>query len=377
MREVYLDGNASAPLRPEARSALLAALDLGPGNASSPHGAGRRLKKLLGDAREAVAALVGADPQEIVFTSGATEANALAIHGLLAATPGALATTRAEHASVARAAERAAAHGAAVRWTGVDRWGRWDADELLRAADGASVVAATLAQPVTGALEPAARVGAALAGPSFHVDAAQALGRVPVDVAALGATTIAVSGHKIGAPHGVGALVLRRGARWTHPMGEGTQELGRRGGTEAVALIAAFGAAAAAVRARGAAEAAEMARLTARLRVAVASLPGAEVLTPAEDALPNTLLVAFDGCPGESVMAALDARGIRVSTGSACASGARVPPEVLLAGGATRADAARAVRVSLSWASTAEDSDALVAALPEVLARVRGARATS
>ena len=377
MREVYLDGNASAPLRPEARAALLAALDLGPGNASSPHGAGRRLKKLLGDARESVASLVGAHPQEVVFTSGATEANALAIHGLLAATPGALVSTRAEHASIARAAERAAARGAEVRWTGVDRWGRFHADELLRAADGAAVVAATLAQSVTGAREPAARVGAALAGPSFHVDAAQALGRVPVDVAALGATTLAVSGHKIGAPHGVGALVLRRGARWTHPMGEGTQELGRRGGTEAVALIAAFGAAAAAVRARGAAEAEAMARLTARLRAAISSLPGADVLTPAEGALPNTLLVAFDGCPGESVMAALDARGIRVSTGSACASGARVPPEVLLAGGASRADAARAVRVSLSWASSAEDSDALVAALPEVLARVRGARATS
>lgn len=377
MRETYLDGNASAPLRPEARAALLAALDLGPGNASSPHGAGRRLRKLLGDAREALAALVNAEPQEVVFTSGATEANALAIHGLLAATPGALAATRAEHASVARAAERAAARGAEVRWAGVDRWGRWDADELLRAADGACVVAATLAQSVTGALEPVARVGAALSGPSFHVDAAQALGRVPVDVAALGASTLAVSGHKIGAPHGVGALILRRGTRWTHPMGEGTQELGRRGGTEAVALIAAFGAAAAAVRLRGAEEAAEMARLTARLRAAIAAMPGADVLTPAESALPNTLLVAFDGCPGESVMAALDARGIRVSTGSACASGARVPPEVLLAGGVSRSDAARAVRVSLSWASTGDDSDALVAALPEVLARVRGARPTS
>jgi cysteine desulfurase len=120
-----------------------------------------------------------------------------------------------------------------------------------------------------------------------------------------------------------------------------------------------------------------MARLAARLRAAIAAVPGAEVLTPEGGALPNTLLVAFDGCPGESVMAALDARGIRVSTGSACASGARVPPEVLLAGGVTRSDAARAVRVSLSWASTGDDSDALVAALPEVLARVRGARPTS
>lgn len=377
MREVYLDGNASAPLRPEARAALAAALELGPGNASSPHAAGRRLKKLLGDAREVVAALVGADPHEIVFTSGATEANAIAVHGLLAATPGALATTRAEHASLARAAERAASRGTDVRWAGVDRWGRWSADELVRAADGAAVVAATMAQSVTGAIEPVARAGAALRGRSFHVDAAQALGRVPVDVAALGASTLAVSGHKIGAPHGIGALVVRRGTRWTHPLGDGTQEEGRRGGTEAVALIAAFGAAASALRARGAEESARTAGLVARLRDEIAAMPGADVLTPREDALPNTLLVAFDGCPGDAVMAALDARGIRVSTGSACASGARVPPEVLLAGGANRADAARAVRVSLSWASEESDVDALVAALPEVLARVRGARPTS
>jgi cysteine desulfurase len=377
VREVYLDGNASAPLRPQARDALAAALDLGPGNASSPHAAGRRLRKLLGDAREAIASLVGADPHEVVFTSGATEANALAIHGLLAATPGALATTRAEHPSVARAAERAASRGAEVRWAGVGRWGRWDAAELVRAADGAAVVAATLAQSVTGALEPVARAGAALSGASFHVDAAQALGRVPVDVKALGASTLAVSGHKIGGPHGVGALVVRRGTRWTHPLAEGTQEMGRRGGTEAVALIAAFGAAATAVRARGAEEAARMAKLLEQLRDAAAAMPGAQVLSPAEDALPNTLLVAFEGCAGDAVMAALDARGIRVSTGSACASGARVPPEVLLAAGASRADAARAVRVSLSWASEASDVAAFAGALPEVLARVRGARATS
>src|SRR6187401_1892644 len=124
MKEVYLDANASAPLRPEARAALVAALDLGPGNASSPHGAGRRLKKLLGDARESVAALVGADAAEVVFTSGATESNALAIHGSLGAAPGPLVVTRAEHSSVLRVAERLAAAGREVRWAGVDRWGR-------------------------------------------------------------------------------------------------------------------------------------------------------------------------------------------------------------------------------------------------------------
>src|SRR5436190_15614613 len=122
MREIYLDANASAPLRPEARDALVAALDVGPGNASSPHGAGRRLRKALGDARESVAALVGARASEIVFTSGATESNALAIEGALAARPGAFVTTRAEHASVARVADRLETEGTPVRRAGVDRW---------------------------------------------------------------------------------------------------------------------------------------------------------------------------------------------------------------------------------------------------------------
>src|SRR5437867_1923923 len=127
MTEIYLDANASAPLRPEARAAILATLDLGPGNASSPHGAGRRLRKALGDAREEVAALVGARPPEVVFTSGATESNALAVLGALAERDGALVTTRAEHSSVARVADRAEAAGRDVRRAGVDRWGRFAA----------------------------------------------------------------------------------------------------------------------------------------------------------------------------------------------------------------------------------------------------------
>jgi cysteine desulfurase len=377
MKEVYLDANASAPLRPEARAALVAALDLGPGNASSAHGAGRRLKKLLGDAREEVAALVGARAAEVVFTSGATESNALALHGSLGAAPGALVVTRAEHASVLRVAERLASAGREIRWAGVDRWGRFDADEVVRLADGAALVAATLAQPVTGVTQPVADVVGRLGGTPLHADAAQAAGRIDVSLAGLGAATLAVSAHKLGGPHGVGALIVREGAAWRNPFGDAAQERGRRAGTEAVALAAAFGAAAAAARERGPAERARMAAAVAALRGALSAMPGAEILTPPDGALPNTLLVAFEGCPGDAVMAALDARGIRVSTGSACASGARVPPEVLLAAGRSRADAARAVRISVSWASTGDEILALVAALPEVVERVRDARPTS
>jgi cysteine desulfurase len=377
MAEIYLDANASAPLRPEARAALLAALDLGPGNASSAHAAGRRLRKALGDARAAVAALAGARESEVVFTSGATESNALAIHGTLAAAEGAIVFTRAEHSSVLRVAERLAAAGRDVRWAGVDRWGRFDADEVVRLADGAALVAATLAQSVTGAIEPVAVLAGRLGSAALHADAAQAAGRIDVRFAALGASTLSLSAHKIGGPHGIGALVVRDGAAWRNPHGDAAQERGRRAGTEAVALAAAFGAAASAVMAHGAAERAAMAAAAAELRRGIASIPGAEILTPEDAALPNTLLVAFDGCPGDALMAALDGRGVRVSTGSACASGARVPPEVLVAAGRPRADAARAVRLSASWATAPEEILAALPALADSVARVRAAGPTS
>ena len=377
MREIYLDANASSPLRPEARSAVLAALDLGPGNASSPHGAGRRLKKALGDARDAVAALVGARPGEVVFTSGATESNHLAIRGALDAAPGTLVTTRAEHASVARLADRIEASGAHVRRAGVDRWGRFDAGEIAHLAQGAAVAALTLAQSVTGAVEPVAEAAGRLRGCVLHVDAAQALGRIPVDVRTLGASTLALSGHKLGGPQGIGALVVREGAAWRNPCGEAAQEFGMRAGTEAVALAAGFGAAAAVALARGNEEQRRMAELIAVAAAAVAAIPGYEILSPAAGSLPNTLLVAFAGCGGEAIMAALDARGVRVSTGSACASGARVPAEVLLFGGRDRAAAARAIRISASFRTDEDDILALTGVLAGIVARVRAAGPTS
>lgn len=378
MGEIYLDANASAPLRPESRAALVEVLDLGPGNASSPHGAGRRLRKALGDARDSVAALVGARPSEIVFTSGATESNALAILGALEASPGPLVTTRAEHSSVLRVAERVAAKGGEVRYAGVDRWGRYDAGEVLALSGGAAVVSATLAQSVTGAIEPASEVGRRLDFRTFfHVDAAQAAGRIGVIAGELRALSLSVSGHKMGGPQGIGALYVREGAPWRNPFGEGTQEMGRRAGTEAVALAAAFGAAARAGLSDERARSARAGSQVRTLRAAVMAIAGAEILTPEDLHLPNTLLVAFDGCPGDAVMAALDALGIRVSTGSACASGARLPPEVLVAGGRSRSEAARAVRISVSWATADGEILALAAALPEVVARVRAARPTS
>lgn len=214
-------------------------------------------------------------------------------------------------------------------------------------------------------------------GTTVHTDAAQAPGRVVVDFRALRVDLLSMSAQKLGGPPGVGALIVREGARWLPPDGATSQEGGRRPGTEAVPLIAGFGAAAAAAAADLEAFAARARRLTARIAAAARSIDGTEVLSPDDGAVGNTVLVAFPGCPGEVVLAALDARDVRVSTGTACTSLARVPAEVLIAGGRGALDAARAVRISVSWSTTERDVERLVAALPEVVRIARAALATS
>lgn len=385
--EVYLDANAGMPLRPEARAALVAALGLLPGNPSSAHAAGRRTRKVLSEAREAVAALVGAEPQDVVFTSGGTESNVLAIRGALAAAGEGrrgFVTSRAEHPSVARLADRLADEGTAVARAGVDRSGRVDAEAFAAlVGTGTAVASLVLAESVTGTLQPVRAVAARIQGRGavLHTDAAQAAGRIPIDVATLGADLLSLSSAKLGGAPGVGALVVRGAARdaasWRAPHGSGSQEGGRRPGTEAVPLIAAFGAAARAAARDLDAFAGGARALLAPVAAFTRAFPGGEVITPDRDVLPNTLLVAFAGCPGDAVLAALDALGVRVSSGTACTSLARTPAEVLVAGGRTREEAARAVRISVSWDTRAAAIGSLVDALGVVLPRVRAALATS
>ena len=386
--QVYLDANASEPLRPQARDAMLAACGLPLGNPSSGHRAGRRGRRILADAREAVAALVGAEPKDVVLTSGATEANALAIRGVLAATTrtaAVLTLTRAEHPSVLRLAERLAAEGACVRYGGLGQDSRANPAELAALCGNDTTLALLLAaQSVTGAIQPVRAFAQNLAGASTHIhcDATQAVGRVPLAIRDLGVHTLSLSGHKFGAPPGIGALVFGQtvragGARWQAPDGAASQELGRRGGTEAVHLAAGLAAAARAaandLEARGARDRALRTAMLDRLR----STLGGEVvlLSPAAegDCLANTLLLAFEGCPGDALLAALDGVGICVSAGTACTSLARTPPEVLLASGRTRELAERAVRISWSWATKDSDVAQLFVALAALLPRVRAA----
>lgn len=366
---VYLDHNAGAPLRPEAREAMLAVL--GPAaNPSSAHREGARARSLLADARVAVAALLGARPSEIVFTSGATEANNLA----LTAAPGRrVVTTAIEHASVLEPAARREA----LR-VGVDGQGRVDAGAVLAAVAGAAagLVSVGLANGEVGSVAPVAAITAGVRGRGVlvHTDAAQAAGRLRIEVRALGVDLLSLSSHKLGGPAGVGALWVRHGVTLPPLLVGGPQERGRRAGTENVAGIVGFGAAAAAAAAELDAAAARTRALTERLweglRIAV---PDVRRHGPmGGDCLPNTLNVGVPACAGESLLVLLDLDGIAVSLGSACAAGAPEPSHVLVAMGLEREAARAGLRFSLGPTTTAAEVDAVIAAFPRAVAQVRG-----
>lgn len=378
---IYLDHNAAAPLRPAARTAMLAVLDGPPANPSSAHREGARARRILDEARDAVAALIGAEPAEIVFTSGATEANNLALRGL-ASRPGSAAasappvvTTAVEHASVLEPARLLGA-----RIVPVDREGRVDPTMVAAACTPATrVVSVGLANGEVGTVQPVDAIADALGdrGPLLHTDAAQAAGRLPIDVATLGVDLLSLSSVKLGGPAGVGALWVRRGVTIDPLFAGGPQERGRRAGTENVAGIAGFAAAAAEARGELVEAPARMAALVDALWHAVrAEAPDAIRYGPTSGArLPNTLRVRVPGCAGESLLILLDLAGVAVSLGSACAAGAAEPSHVLLAMGCDAAAARDALRFSVGPSTTMADIDAVAGVLATAIRRVREGRA--
>lgn len=352
----YLDANATEPLRPASRAASLAALEL-VGNPSSVHASGRAARKLLEAAREDIAARYGAEPAQTVFTSGGTEANALAIAGLGQNRRRLIGAT--EHDAV-----RAAA-GPLATIIPVDADGVIDMDALARALPGSpALVCVMLANNETGTVQPIAaiadlcrRVGALL-----HVDAVQAAGRMAVDLAELGADSLALSGHKIGGPQGAGALLLAPGRALPPLIAGGGQERGRRGGTPALPAIAGFAAAARetprdlqAMRDR-----AEQSAIAA----------GGVALATGSARLGNTMCLALPGVRAETQVIALDLAGIAVSAGAACSSGKVARSHVLEAMGLGSL-AGEAIRVSLPWNTTNSDIDAFAAAYAAMAARLR------
>ena len=366
---IYADYAAGAPLRPEARAAIDAGLASGPLNPSSAHRAGARARALLEDAREAVAAAIGAHPLEIVFTSGATEANNLAVQGsAVLLDPGAtLAALATDHSSVLEPLRALAERGRRIAMVPVDADGLADRGALTAIAP--AVLSFALVNAETGVVQDAGALAEHVrrAGGRVHVDAAQAAAVMPVDVGALGADLVTISGHKLGGPAGTGALWVRRDTKLRAILYGGPQERGLRPGTENVAAIAGFAAACVAATRAHASEAARLGGLIERIARAV---PAARIAGPVRRAS-HIVNLTFSGVRAESLVSALDLEGVAVSAGSACAAGASEPSHVLLAMGWNRDDAESAMRVSLGWATTAADVDALLAALARVLARAR------
>ncbi|WP_171015833.1 aminotransferase class V-fold PLP-dependent enzyme [Devosia sp. FKR38] len=364
---IYLDHNAASPLLPEARSALLAGLDL-VGNPSSVHGHGRALRNLIDTARGQVAGLAGAERKQVVFTGSATEAITQAIvGGAKAFASTAIVISAGEHAAVTKAAE---ATGLPVITIRLLSDGCIDLDQLagvIATEEGNLLVALGWVNNETGVVQPMGRINA-LVGPTRHtlfVDAVQAFGKLDLAFASTAPDMMAISGHKIGAPAGVGALLVKAHADLVRLIPGGGQEQGRRGGTEAAALIAAFGAAAEAFPARYAA--ADVETLTAKLQ---AALP-AEAVVFGGARLGNVINFAVPGVKSATAMMALDLLGLSVSSGSACSSGKVGPSHVLAAMGVAPELAECALRVSLGWSSTADDIDAFIAGYQSVLTRQR------
>lgn len=359
----YFDWNATAPLREEARRAVDAAQAL-PGNASSVHAEGRAARRAVEQAREAVAALAGAQPGDVFFTSSGTEANMLALTPAIE-TAGEkrprsrLLISAIEHASV-RAGGRFPRE--AVEELPVDRQGLIDLDALAVAVAGSPrpLVSLMLANNETGVIEPVAEAAAIVhaAGGLFHVDAVQAAGRIACDIGALGADLLTLSAHKIGGPKGCGALIRgREDLHFPDPLIRGGgQERGLRAGTENVAGIAGFGAAATAARRGRAVEAARMRALRDVLETGLKALtPQVVIFAEHADRLPNTTLFTVPGMKAETAVIAFDLEGIAVSSGSACSSGSVQPSHVLAAMEVSPPLTGGAVRLSLGWTSTETD----------------------
>ncbi|HEX4872545.1 MAG TPA: cysteine desulfurase family protein [Nevskiaceae bacterium] len=372
---VYLDHNATTPLDPRVLEAMQPYLAGPAANASSLHRYGRRARHAVEAARQQVADLVGATPAEVIFTSGGTEANNLALKGVLAAAGGGLAYGATEHPAVMEAAESLrATHPVSV--IPVDGGGAVDplALQTLLQQARPRLVSLMCANNETGVIQDLPRLAPLIqaAGAWLHVDAVQAAGKLPIERETLGADLLTLSSHKLYGPQGVAALVVRAEVPLAAVQQGGAQEKARRGGTENVAAIVGFGLAAELAKSEQDQRRAQLAPLIARLDEGLARLPGVVVFGHGRPRLANTRQFALPGWDGEALLMALDRRGFAVSSGSACASGSGEPSHVLLAMGHDRVTAKGAVRVSLGRDNRPEHIEQLLAALTE-LAAVPGA----
>lgn len=379
MPRIYLDHNATTPLVPDALDRCGAVARDVWGNASSVHHFGQQAKAVLDGARASTAALLGAEPSEVVFTSGGTDADNAAIRGVaeaLASTPRRhLIASSIEHEAVLQTVKQLGQRGWRVTLLPIGQSGVVDPTALAEAlSDDTALVSVMHANNEIGTLQPIAEL-AALArarGALFHTDAVQTAGKRPLDVRALGVDLLSLSAHKFGGPKGAGALWIRRGVRLVPFMTGGRQERNRRAGTENVPALAGMGAAADYARTTGIARAADVATLRDRLEQGVlAGVPGTAVNGTGER-VANTTNISFDRVESESLLIALDLEGIAVSSGSACSSGTLEPSHVLKAMGFPHQRTLNSLRFSLGASNTIEEIDRVIDVLPALVTKLRG-----
>jgi cysteine desulfurase len=375
MPRIYLDNNATTPVLPEVLEAMRPYFGERFGNASSIHRHGQETRAAVEHARDSVAALLGCRPAEIVFTSGGTEADNLAIAGLTQAGDHVI-TSAIEHHAVLHAGAHLQESGCEATYLPVDGRGLIDPDDVRRALrPNTKLISVMLANNETGVIQPVEEIGeiAAEAEVHFHTDAVQAAGKVPLDVKRIGCHALSISGHKMHAPQGVGALYVRKGTRLRPLFYGGRHERSRRAGTENVPGIVALGKAAElAMQGFERGDDRTISALRDRLQQGIlAQVEEAAVNGDGAPRVPNTTNIYFDHIDGEAMVIALDLNGLAVSTGAACSSGAIEPSHVLIAMGLP-ADRARAsIRISLGKQNTVEETDIALALVPETVARLR------
>lgn len=381
---IYLDHNATTPMNPAVADRVAAAMRDVWGNASSVHHYGQQAKAALDQARASVAALIGADASDVVFTAGGTESDNLAIRGVAEALEGSgrrhLVTSAIEHEAVLNTMKALARRNWRVSTVAVDTSGIVSADRLREVlTDDTALVSVMHANNEIGTIQPIAEL-AAIAherGALFHTDAVQSAGKIPVDVKALGVDLLAIAGHKLYGPKGTGALWVRRGVRLVSPISGGRQERSRRAGTENVPGLAGLGVAAEMAVRQCATEAPRLAALRDRLESGIlSSISGTERNGAAAPRVPNTANISIDRVEAESLLIGLDLAGIAVSSGSACSSGTLEPSHVLKAMGLPHARTLGSIRFSFGSANTDADVDRVLEALPPIVEKLRSLTTT-
>lgn len=378
MKRVYLDHNATCPVHPEVLEAMLPYLRENFGNPSSLHSFGKRARKGVEEAREKLAKLIGCLPEEIIFLSGGTEANNLAIKGVAEALKSKgnhIITSKVEHHAILNPCKRLESLGYEVTYLEVDRWGRVDPEEVRKSIRSTTILITIIyANNETGTIEPIARISeiAREKGVYFHTDAVQAVGKIPCQVEKLGVDMLSLSGHKIYGPKGIGALYIKKGIKIHSLLQGGHHEKNLRAGTENVPGIVGLGKAAEIALRDREKERGWLLNLRERLeRRLKEEIESIHIHGHPTERLPNTLNVSFEGVEGESIILNLDLKGIAVSSGSACTSGSLEPSHVLSAMRVPAPIAQGSVRFSLGRGNTQEDIDYTVEVLKEIIERLR------